>query len=240
VPKAHAAVAVAAAVTLLAAAGAPAGRTDPRGRRTFTLGRSVDGRRITAVETGDFDASRRILVVGCIHGDEQAGIAIAERLVQSPPPRALDLWIVPVLNPDGVFAGTRGNADHVDLNRNFPWRWRPLGGIYASGSRPLSEPESRIAARLIRRIEPDVAIWFHQHLRVVDDSEGNAGLERRFARIVGLPLARLAPEPGSAVGWENHEHPSGTAFVVELPAGRLSTAAVRRYAHAVASVLPGW
>src|SRR5205823_4293967 len=40
--------------------------------QTLTLGRSVQGRPITAVEFGDPGAQRRLLVVGCIHGDEPA------------------------------------------------------------------------------------------------------------------------------------------------------------------------
>ena len=212
------------------------GAADPSGRRTITLGRSVDGRPITAVEVGDFDSPRRTLVVGCIHGNETAGIAVADRLAHGPPPRELDLWIIRDLNPDGAGTGSRDNAHGVDLNRNFPWRWRPLGGIFFSGRRPLSEPESRIAYHLIRRIGPRVSIWFHQHLDVVDESGGSVALERRFARLTGLRLARLTREPGSAVGWENHQQPSATAFVVELPAGALEAAAVSRYAHAVVSV----
>jgi protein MpaA len=212
------------------------GTADPSGRRTVTLGRSVDGRPITAVEIGDFDAPRRTLLVGCIHGNETAGIAVADRLANGPPPRELDLWIIPDLNPDGATAGSRDNARGVDLNRNFPWRWRPLRGIFFSGPRPLSEPESRIAYRLIRRIGPRVSIWFHQHLDVVDESGGNVILERRFARLTGLPLARLTREPGSVVGWENHRQPSATAFVVELPAGALDAAAVSRFARAVVAV----
>src|SRR5579862_8867242 len=167
--------AVAVGLALLAAGKAAA--ADPTGRRTVVLGRSVDGRPIVAVETGDWDASRRALVVGCIHGNEQAGIAIARRLARQTPPTELDLWIIPVLNPDGVAADSRGNADGVDLNRNFPWRWRPLTGAYYSGPHPLSEPETKVASRLISTLNPQVSIWFHQHLDVVDASGGDIRLE---------------------------------------------------------------
>jgi protein MpaA len=234
---------VAGAIAVVLAAGlaaSAAGRgvasRDPGGRRLIVLGRSENGRPIAAIETGDFDAARRTLVVGCVHGNETAGIAVARRLARTAPPSELDLWIVPDLNPDGVAAGTRGNADGVDLNRNFPWRWRPLGGVFYSGRRPLSEPESRIAARLVARLEPAVSIWFHQHLDVVDESGGSLSVERRFARLTDLPLARLAREPGSAVGWTNRRDPSGTAFVVELPPGPLDPRAVSRLSRAVLEV----
>lgn len=201
--------------------------------RTFVLGRSVDGRPITVVEIGDPDTQRKTLVVGCIHGNECAGIAIAERLISSKAPAESELWIITDLNPDGATAGTRGNAHGVDLNRNFPWQWRKLTGAYDSGPRPLSEPESRIAYRLIERVRPSVSIWFHQHLDVVDDSTGNRSLERRFARAAELRVARLAREPGSAVSWETHRLPGASSFVVELPAGTLPPVAVGRLARAV-------
>jgi len=205
------------------------------GMRRFVLGRSVDGRAIVAFEVGDTDSGRRELVVGCIHGNEAAGLAVARRLQHASPP-GLDLWIVPVLNPDGLVAGTRRNAHGVDLNRNFPWRWQRLGGVFYSGPRPLSEPESRIAYRLIRRVRPHVSIWFHQHLDVVDKSGGSVTVEERFADLVGLRLVRLTREPGSVVGWENQRFPGTTAFVVELPTGKLSAPAVGRFAHATLAV----
>jgi len=213
-----------------------AATTDPAGRLQTLLGRSADGRPIVGIEVGDFDASERVLVVGCIHGNEPAGIAIANRLAHLNPPPELDLWIVPDLNPDGVAVHTRGNAHGVDLNRNFPWRWQRLSGLFYSGPRPLSEPESRIAAGLIRRARPQISIWFHQHMDLVDQSGGNPAVERRFAALAGLPLSRLTREPGSAVGWENHTLPAMTSFVVELPAGSLPATAVSRYANAVVAV----
>src|SRR6266496_702733 len=122
----------------------------PAPARTVLLGRSWQGRPIRAVEVGN-PAGTRVLVVGCIHGNETAGIAIADALEHLSSPPDLDLWIVPDLNPDGVAAGSRQNAHGVDLNRNFPWRWRPMSGVYASGPRPLSEREARIAHALILR-----------------------------------------------------------------------------------------
>ena len=197
------------------------------------VGRSVEGRRIVAVELGDLRSANKLLVVGCIHGNECAGLAIVRALERLRPPAGLDLWVIENLNPDGYAADTRQNAHGVDLNRNFPWAWRPLKGIYYSGSRPLSEPESRIAYHLILRLRPRISIWFHQHERVVDESGGDIAVERRFSARVGLPLRRLPREPGSAVGWENHRLPGTTAFVVELPAGSVSSKAAVRYARAV-------
>ena len=71
---------------------------------------------------------------------------------------------------------------------------------------------------------------------LVDESGGSVAIERRFADLVGLRLARLQREPGSVVGWENHTFRSGTAFVVELPAGALTQATARRFAHAVVTI----
>ena len=215
---------------------AGAGSADVVGRRTHVVGRSVDGRAITAIETGDLDSPRRALVVGCVHGNECAGIAVAERLARMPPPPGLDLWIVPDLNPDGAAAGRRGNARGVDLNRNAPWRWRALEGAFFSGGRPLSEPETRAIVGLVSELRPTTAIWFHQHRDLVDESGGSVAVERRFALLTGLRLGRLPREPGSLVGWENHAVPSGTAFVVELPAGRVGPVAAARYARAVLAV----
>lgn len=202
------------------------------------LGRSVTGRPILAVEAGNPASSRKVLVVGCVHGNECAGEAITSRLIESRPPANVDLWVIPNLNPDGAARGTRGNAHGVDLNRNFPWHWQPLSGVYYSGPHPLSEPEARIAYTVIRRLRPAISIWFHQHLDLVDQSGGDRRVEARFARLVHLRLLRLAREPGSITTWENHTF-AGTAFVVELPAGRLVPAAVRTFTHAVLTISAG-
>ncbi len=108
--------------------------------------------------------------------------------------------------------------------------------MFDSGARPLSEPESRIAYRLILRLRPAVSIWFHQHLALVDGAGGNTALERRFARLVRLPFVALPRYPGSVTTWENATLPGKSAFVVELPAGSLTPAQAARFAGAVLSV----
>jgi murein peptide amidase A len=212
------------------------GTASARPERTILLGRSAEGRAIRAVAVGD-PSGTRILVVGCIHGNEPAGIAVARRLARLSP-AGIDLWIVPDLNPDGRLAGTRGNAHGVDLNRNFPYRWHRTSGVYDSGPRALSEPEARIAQRLILRLRPAVSIWFHQHLNLVWGSGGDAELERRFARISGLRYRRLPPIRGSAIDWQNHRLPETTAFAAELPAGTATPRAVQRYVRAVLALVP--
>lgn len=201
-------------------------------RRT-EIGRSVQNRPIVAFASGPSDAALKVLVVGAIHGDETAGMRIARRLIRAAPIRRVRLIVVPTINPDGVAANTRGNARGVDLNRNFPFHWRPLSGGEYSGRTPLSEPESRATRRLILRERPDVTIWFHQPFGLIDRPEGNPFAASRFAELTGLPLVRLPGRyPGSASRWQNHRFPRATAFVVELPR-RVSRALFRRGAAAV-------
>src|SRR5439155_15088853 len=111
-------------VALLLAAVAVAA---PASGRTILLGRSWQGRPISAVEVGN-PSGRRVLVVGCIHGNETGGIPIA-RMLERVSPHDLDLWIVPDLNPDGVAADTRQNAHGV--GRGLRLRPAPLVGAQA-------------------------------------------------------------------------------------------------------------
>lgn len=203
------------------------------------VGHSVAGRRIVARRLGNAGDGPTVLVIGVIHGNEPAGAAIVRRLMGDAASRRVNLWVVPNLNPDGTSAHTRGNAHGVDLNRNFSYRWQPLTSIFYSGPHALSEPESRFARRLITRLRPDITIWFHQAMTVVDVSGGSHAVEARFARRVALPLGSLIRYPGSATTWQRHAFPSKTAFVVELPSGWLTARAARAYARAVLDVARG-
>jgi murein peptide amidase A len=203
--------------------------------QTTVIGRSVDGRAIHAVETGT-RGEPRILVVGCIHGNECAGMAVIRALRRRTPPRHADLWLVPTLNPDGRAAGTRQNAHGVDLNRNFAAGWTHHGSpwsTYYSGPRPFSEPETRTARALVTAIRPKVTIVYHQHLRLVWTSGTSVPLGRTYATMVGLPLYVHRSPGGAASEWIRVRFPRLHAFAVELAAGRLSRGGIRRHVGAV-------
>ena len=216
---------------------APAAEAAPG--RIETIGRSVEGRPIRAVKVGRPRAPIRVLVVGQIHGTELAGRAVTRRLRGFRPPRGVELWLIDELNPDGAAAGTRQNARGVDLNRNFPFGWRPMGqpfDTYHSGPQALSEPESRAAADLIERVRPRVTIYYHQMMRLVDRGGGDRALERLYSRRSGLPYKAIPLPPGAATGWQHRTFPRDTAFVVELPAGSLLRTGVARHSRAVLAV----
>ena len=204
-------------------------------RTRHILGYSVDGRPIVAWLIAPGHARRSLLVVGSIAGDEPGGIAVTKLLSFQAAIAGVRLWLIPNVNPDGIARRTRGNAHGVDLNRNFPFRWRRLGAPgsrYYSGPRPASEPETRSVASFIRRTRPGLAVWLHQPYGLIDDSQGPRWAEQQLARALGLPLRRLFDYPGSAIGWSDHVvHAS--AFDVELPGGHLGGATVRRVANAI-------
>ena len=178
-------------------------------------------------------------MVGTVHGNEPAGRAVVQRLAGVRPPRGTALWLVEDANPDGARAGARHNANGVDLNRNFPFRWTPIDGTYESGPQAASEPETRALQSFIERIQPRVTLWYHQALRMIVKSEGDPALERLYSRASGLPRRRLPAYPGTAVSWQNHRFSDDTAFVVELPGGRLPAGGVARHARAVKAVAQG-
>jgi protein MpaA len=197
------------------------------------LGRSYDRRPIVAVRVGD-QRGTRVLVVGCIHGNENAGIAVARALERVK--TKLDLWIVPNLNPDGLARGTRQNGRGVDLNANWSSQWRGGGrpwDTYYPGPHAFSERETRIGRNLILRVRPRVTIWFHQHMNLVWAWGPSTAAGRIYARAAGMRFYHHHWLHGTATNWQNHHLPGSASFTVELPAGSLSPRQVRRQVHAV-------
>jgi protein MpaA len=205
--------------------------------RRVVIGHSVQGRPIVAWAYGPSSAPRKVLLIGVIHGNEQAGLAITSAERQRPVPSGVQLWIIPEVNPDGVAADTRQNAHGVDLNRNFPYRWQYSSDpTFYSGPRPASEPETRALMRFVGRIHPAVTITYHQHMDLVDETGADHGVARRYAQLAGMRGTCLTFLPGEETEWSNHTFPGTTSFVVELPAGPVSPAELARHERAIRAV----
>jgi protein MpaA len=222
--------------TVFAVGVGPAATARVRSAARLLLGRSYEGRAIVAIHAGDPQGTR-VLVVGCIHGTECAGSAVARALEHTY--AHVDFWIVPNLNPDGYAHGTRQNGRGVDLNANWSSQWRGGGrpwDTYYPGRRPFSERETRIARNLILRIHPRLTIWYHQHMNLVWAWGPSSSAGHIYAHAAGMRFYHHHWLPGTATNWQNHHLPGTASFTVELPAGSLSPQHVRRQVRAVLAV----
>lgn len=230
---------VAALVLLAAPASAPAAVRIPT--HVERLGSSAQGRPINAVVRGFPSATRNVLVIGVVHGNEPAGLAIVRALRYAVPPPGVRYWLVAATNPDGLARGSRQNARGVDLNRNFPGTW--LGGghpwdVFYPGRVAGSEPETRAIMALVQRVRPNVTIWYHQHLGIVvkGDTYHARQVGGRYAKLAGMPLRAYFTYHGTASSWQVRVAPTSAPLVVELPTGTLDAKGVRRHLRAVRDV----
>lgn len=194
------------------------------------------GREIVARHYGALDAPVQLVVIGQMHGSEPGGRKVVTKLASRPIPDGVGLWLVVSMNPDGNARGTRANAEGVDLNRNFPFRWsRGSRGTYWPGPKAASEAETRGMMRFLSAVRPTAVLSYHQAFDVVD-------ISRKRSRAAGRQLARYMGERTSAVGcngicrgtmtqWIDHELRT-IAITVELD-HRVSRAEARRAATAV-------
>lgn len=242
---------------LAAGAGVPlllasAGRTGDRVRRSrTTYGRTVRGVPLMAhrvTHTDDAHPVRaRVLALGAIHGNEQAGIDVLAGLWASkvPPPLGVEYVFLFHPNADGERRDTRQNARQVDLNRNFPADWHHrgvVGDLTYSGPARLSEPESRAVTNLIDHVRPTVVLSYHQPLDYVGSIGGNQPFARVFARSVRQRyLSSSAPDGTGAVytgtlsEWVASAHPHTLMLTTELPR-RVSPALRRRHQRAITAL----
>lgn len=180
------------------------------------VGESVERRPIhlwsKVSPTGRF----RLLTIAAIHGDERGVGPIGERVVEQTLPAHVDGFVVPIANPDGWVRGTRNNANDVDLNRNFPWWWKPENG----GPGPGSEPETQTLMRVVESVRPDLVVWIHQPLSYVASIAPEA---RVYARAWASG-ARLRPifglsQQGGGESWSYYA--AGVpSILVEAPTRR--------------------
>jgi protein MpaA len=173
----------------------------PRGRR-FIAGWSAENRPIHYQVHGQ--GQTVVLVIAAIHGNEPTGEPLVERLARELDlnPRLLEgrtVVLCPLANPDGLARKTRWNADGVDLNRNYPSvNFRPSR---RNGSRPLSEPESRVIAELVQRTAPARVLSIHEPLACIDHDGPGEAIAGAMGRHTHLRPKKLGARPGSLGSW---------------------------------------
>lgn len=225
----------------------------------LTIGFSVQQQPIQAVRIGN--GLRVVVITGAIHGGSESNTATLvygllerfERLSGSLP-ADLSLYIVPVINPDGVRNGTRYNANGVDLNRNWDsGDWQPdsfdasgrvVGG---GGSAPFSEPETAALSAWLLELRAQsssrvIVVFYHSQYPpsgLVLPGSAGAAITQPFANALGYAYSGVYSEypiTGEAIAWCGTQQIG--CFDVELPSHAQPTEAeIERHAQAILSVL---
>lgn len=148
-----------------------------------TIGYSVQNRPINAYYFGE--GTTTVLFTGAIHGNEISSKYLMDALVSyleehvREIPSDRRVVVVPVVNPDGVAAGTRYNAHNVNLNRNFAttnWVSDTVvsGGAVeqgAGGSSSSSEPETSALAALTQSLQPRLVVTYHSQGSLINSND---------------------------------------------------------------------
>lgn len=168
------------------------------------IGQSLEGRNIYALKISDNvnaeEGEAEILFIGCHHAREWISLEIPfllgryllENYATDPQVQNLvnqsEIWIVPLVNPDGLYysihfyrywrKNRRNNGDGtygVDLNRNYGYEW----GIDNVGSTPytfsetyrgaaaFSEPETRAIRDLFAQRNFGALISYHSFSQLI-------------------------------------------------------------------------
>ncbi|MEJ2364200.1 MAG: M14 family metallopeptidase [Deltaproteobacteria bacterium] len=141
-------------------------------------GYTVEGRPLYIAKLGW--GPERMWIQGRIHGNEPLGNDVCLQLIKSLLSRdrrileEMTFWIIPCYNPDGAEHFWRGNANGVDLNRN----WYPS----------YSQPESQAFYYAWAEFKPYYAIdLHHQGTYFVEDEEGN-DTNKMTTFSIGIPV----------------------------------------------------
>ncbi len=128
--------------------------TYPSIARLYDMGHSVQGRSLWALKITDNpdieEDEPEVRICGLHHGNEYMGaelpLLLAQHLTANYSVPAVanlvdnrEIWIIPMVNPDGREAGSRYNSHGVDLNRDYGYMWEA-----SSSPGPFSQPETQV------------------------------------------------------------------------------------------------
>lgn len=225
----------------------------------FSIPATANGQHLLALKISDNVTQQEdepaLLFIGLHHARElntiEAAFDTAEELLAGyagdPKIRSwvdrYAVWVVPVVNPDGLVhvwdveaywrknrRNNGGGSYGVDLNRNYPFLWGVCGNVSTwpssevyQGPAPASEPETQAMIALADEILPLVVISYHSYGRevlypyvcatMVEGEKINKGRDL-YADAAGYSY-RYASASGEDFEWHYNRHNS-MAYLIEI------------------------
>ena len=167
---------------------------------------SIEKNEINLINFSGEENSLKILFLGVTHGEEPQGKFLIEKFIEEIDKNNLqfknNLFFIPCLNPDGLNKNQRGNANNVDLNRNFNtknFEVTTFDDDTTSGTKPLSEPESQFLANIVEKYNFDIILSFHAPFAIVNYDGPAKNFAEKISEITSYPVQASIgyPTPGS-------------------------------------------
>lgn len=149
----------------------------------------------------------QVLVVGQVHGDECASALLVNEFRQKPPEN-YGLWLIPTLNPEGHFRGTRTNGSGLDINRD---------GLVQSA------PETKALMAFTRLVTPHLTVYLHSPLNWIGYFNGSLAksVGSQLVSALGMDVLYTSGTnpPESAFLWQgqNAVVPGQQSILIEMP-----------------------
>lgn len=170
-----------------------------------SIGQSVQGRELWALKITDQpdveEDEPEFAYLSTLHGDETIGTILClnfiELLLQGHGQdtaitnlvNETEIWILPLMNPDGYEAGIRWNANNADLNRSFPqWPIHFEGTIATDALPNLNDWEPEVARIMEWTFGQSLVLCANYH-------SGALVVNYPYDEIPGIPSGIEAPTP---------------------------------------------
>ena len=190
-------------------------------KNTFSIGRTIENRHLYCCAIGE--GKECAVFAGCFHGLEFLTAASLIEFIKSYSMmneyhKKLKVYVIPMVNPDGVHIALHGlnpknvlhrriietvgimdfkniwqaNSMGVDINHNFDADWK---SIFSSpqptrygGEYPESEVETRSVVRFLKKAKPELFIAFHSQGKEIYYDFN--GLENKRAKATATTIAK--------------------------------------------------
>jgi hypothetical protein len=219
--------------------------------RVFDIGASLEGRPLYALKISDNvsldEDEAETLILGCHHAREWISVEVPflfgkhllERYAADADVRRLvdlsEIWIVPMVNPDGHDYSVRvyrywrknrrdngGGEFGVDLNRNYGYQWgfdslgsspNPSSEIFR-GAGPFSEPETRAVRDFFLGRDFRALVSYHSFSQVILYPWGYTSSPTDREATLNAIAGRMAEEIRSVHGRAYAFGPAGQTLSV--------------------------